>query len=105
MDTVQEDKELATFYVSYQDARRRLLEKTRPRGFWPPKLFKGGKRGRGKGAKGKSKGLAQHIASSTCRLCGQTGHWKAECPTRKNSSSSDANHPEDPILKKNQSYD
>ena len=32
MDTIQDDKELATYYVSYQDARRRLLEKTRSRG-------------------------------------------------------------------------
>ena len=38
MDTIQEDKDLATFYVSYQDARRRLLEKTRSRGFWPLKV-------------------------------------------------------------------
>ena len=53
MDTVQEDRELATFCVSYQDARRRLLEKSRSRGFWPVKTFKGpGKKGKGKGGKG-----------------------------------------------------
>lgn len=89
MDTVQEDQELATFYASYQDARRRLLEKTRSRGFLPPKSFKRGRKGRGKGFKGKSKGLAQRIASSTCRLCGQIGHWKAE--RRARPASSDAN--------------
>lgn len=33
MDTIQEDKDLATYYVSYQDARRRLQDKTRSRGF------------------------------------------------------------------------
>lgn len=88
LDTAQEDKELATFYVSYQDARRRLLEKSRSRGFWPPRNFKGGgKKGKGKGVKGKSKSLAHRIANSACRLCGQTGHWKAECPSRKNSRS------------------
>ena len=93
MDTVQEDRELATFYVSYQDARRRLLEKSRSRGFWPVKTFKGnGKKGKvGKGGQGKSKGLAHRIANSSCRLCGQTGHWKAECPSRKQSSASEAN--------------
>ena len=91
LDTVQGQKDLATFFVSYQDARRRLLEKSKFRGFWPPKQFKGGKKGKGKGVKGKSKGLAQRIANSSCRLCGQQGHWKAECPTRRNSTSSDSN--------------
>ena len=91
MDTVQEDKELATFYVSYQEARRRLLEKSRSRGFWPARNFKGfGKKGKPKGGKGKSKGLAHRIANSSCRLCGQTGHWKAECPSRKTQSNPEA---------------
>ena len=83
MDAIQDDKELATYFVSYQDARRRIMEKTRSRGFWPSKPFKGGKKGRGKGIKGKTKSLAQRIASSNCRLCGQPGHWKAECPNKK----------------------
>ena len=90
LDTVQEDKDLATFFVSYQDARRRLQEKSKFRGFWPPRPFKGGKKGKGKGFKGRSKGLAQRIANSSCRLCGQPGHWKAECPTRQNSTSNDS---------------
>ena len=68
-----------------------MLEKTRSRGFWPPKPFKGGKKGRSKGFKGKSKGLAHRIANSTCRLRGQPGHWKAECPSKKTSSGSEAN--------------
>ena len=87
MDTVQED-ELAIFYVSYQEARKRLLEKSRSRGFWPSRGFKGGKKG--KGVKGKSKGLAHRIANSTCRICGQTGHWKAECPSRKPTGTAEA---------------
>ena len=33
----------------------------------------GGKKGKGKGFKGKSTGLAQRIANSACRPCGQTG--------------------------------
>ena len=69
--------------MSYQEARKRLLEKSRSRGFWPSRGFKGGKKGKGKGVKGKSKGLAHRIANSTCRICGQTGHWKAECPSSK----------------------
>ena len=91
MDTIQEDKDLATFYVSYQDARKRLLDKSRSRGFWPSRNFKGGKKGKGKGVKGKSKSLAHRIANSTCRLCGQAGHWKAECPSRKSTTGSEAN--------------
>lgn len=91
MDTIQEDKDLATFYVSYQDARKRLLDKSRSRGFWPTRNFKGGQKGKGKGAKGKSKGLAYRIANSTCRLRGQAGHWKAECPSRKSSAGSETN--------------
>ena len=29
---------------------------------------------------------AQKIANSHCRLCGQKGHWKAECSQRKTAS-------------------
>ena len=83
MDAIQEDKDLATFYVSYQDARKHFLDKSRSRGFWPTRTFEGGKKGKGKGVKGKSKSLAHRIANSTCRLCGQAGHWKAECPSQK----------------------
>lgn len=34
-DTVQEDSELATAYSAYADARRRLSERFKNRGFWP----------------------------------------------------------------------
>ena len=67
--------------TTYLEARTRLLEKRKNRGFWPTK-------GRGKGAKGKFKGktsrsreqLMARIARSHCRKCGAVGHWKAECP-------------------------
>ena len=86
MDAIQEDEELASCYTAYQEARRRLQERFRHRGFWPS--TKGGK---GKGSKGKGKGfqrsgkgqsLQNRILNSTCRLCGERGHWKAECPRR-----------------------
>ena len=54
-DTVQDDKELATALTAYQDARRRLSEKFRNRGFWPVRSSKGKSKGRsfskGKGGK------------------------------------------------------
>ena len=90
LESIQEDADLAAFYSSYIEARRRLNEKAKARGFWP--VSKGSKGGSfRKGAKGKSKGkngrtLAQRIAESSCRLCGQVGHWKAECPSRKQGS-------------------
>jgi hypothetical protein len=87
-DVVQGDQELAALFSTYQDARRRLSERVRVRGFWPVK--KGfGKKGpwKGKtGTKGKGSSLAQRIANSHCRLCNQKGHWKAECPNRSNST-------------------
>ena len=91
--TCQDNPELATCFTSYQDAPDRLREKTRTRGFWP--LRPGGAskgKSRGGGKKGKPMGgqnasmplrkrsLAERIANSTCRKCGQPGHWRRECP-------------------------
>ena len=95
VDSVQEDHELAAFFSSYQEARKRLVEKTRSRGFWSNSKGKGsfGKKGFGK-QKGKgfrSKSLAQRIAESSCRRCGAKGHWKAECPLNQTSSSDGKN--------------
>ena len=88
-DTIQSDSELAAFYSTYQDARRRLSERVKVRGFWPvsKRFDKGfGKKGKGK-SKGKnpfsgSGGLARRIANSFCRICMQKGHWKNECPQK-----------------------
>eukprot|EP00435_Cladocopium_sp_Y103_P070544 s617_g35.t1 len=95
----QESVELSQCFTTYQEARGRLREKARARGFWPLGSNKG--RGRGKGSsggKGKSsamgkgfnagasnfggrrRSLADRIANSTCRRCGRPGHWKRECP-------------------------
>ena len=94
-ETIQSDAELAAYYSSYQDARRRLNERVRVRGFWPvTKRFEkgGGKKGK---VKGKGKGpfsgggsLARRIANSFCRICMQKGHWKNECPQRPNANAS-----------------
>ena len=78
-EAIQGDADLAAYFSTYQEARRRLSEKVRTRGFWP--MSKGfGKKG-GKFNKGKGKSsLAQRIANSHCRRCGKKGHWRAECP-------------------------
>ena len=79
----QETPEMQSALVSYMDARSRLREKQRSRGFWP--VGKGTKKGKSFNSKGKGKGkkdreaLLQRIARSHCRLCGERGHWKAEC--------------------------
>lgn len=82
---------------AYSDARRRLSERFRNRGFWPIRSSKGKSKGFGKN-KGKfgggRKSLQDRILSSRCRLCGKMGHWKAECPERaKSSNSSTASGP------------
>ena len=86
-DTIQEDSELAVTLTAYQQARHRLAERFRNRGFFPSRPFSGGK-GKGfgsKGGKGKSpppwqnrprKTLQERIMSSTCRLCNQKGHGR-----------------------------
>ena len=96
-DLIQSDEDLAMAYNAYSDARRRLTEKFRSRGFWP--ISSGKSKGRGsfkgssKGKFGKShsssrKSLQQRIMESKCRICGKVGHWKAECPSRTDGTSS-----------------
>lgn len=82
-ETIQNDSEMCAFYSSYQEARKRLSEKVRFRGFW---AVKRGDKGFGKKGKSKGKGkgsLASRIANSYCRICMRKGHWKNECPSRK----------------------
>ena len=85
LDSLQSDPDVASCLNAYVDARKRLLDKAKGRGFWGPS-----KNNKGKG-KGKFKGgfrsqfrkpLAQRILESSCRICHQKGHWKAECPQR-----------------------
>ena len=91
-EVVQSDEDLAAAFSTYMEARRKLSEKYRARGFWPIS-----NKGKSKGFKGKSKGknpwtsrktLQQRILESNCRICGRKGHWKSECPNRGQSMSS-----------------
>ena len=92
-DLLQSDTDLSSAFSAYTEARRKLSEKVRFRGFWPLQ------KGRGKGNKGKGKtknpwsgrkSLQQRILDSNCRLCGRKGHWKGECPMRNQSASAAA---------------
>ena len=86
MDTIAADQELSTFFSSYQDARRRLAERGRVRGFWPVRksIDKGKKGGKSKGKGRGGQSLASRIANSYCRICFKRGHWKDECPSNPN---------------------
>ena len=87
-DFIQDTPDMHLAMISYMEARQRLQDKRRARGFWPPGQTKG--KGKGKMSfKGKSSGrqnLLANIAKSRCRLCNQMGHWKAECPQRDGAS-------------------
>ncbi|CAE7270400.1 unnamed protein product [Symbiodinium sp. CCMP2592] len=92
----QDTPELQEALVSYMEARGRLLAKKKSRGFWPIGGSKGASKG-GRGFKGGGKGKGKHreqllarIARSNCRICGERGHWKAECPRRKSNPTGEA---------------
>ena len=88
VDSLQNDPEVATCLNSYVEARKRVTEKVKARGFFGNKGSKGKSKGKFKGGfKNRfRKPLAQRILESTCRLCNQPGHWKAECPQRTKSN-------------------
>jgi hypothetical protein len=80
---LQETPEMYEALTSYIEARSKLVEKRKSRGFWPVKgkgkSFKG--RGKSFGKRSKDReALLQRISKSHCRRCGALGHWKAECP-------------------------
>ena len=96
VDALQTDGEIAACYNTYLDARKRLTDKNKNRGFWNSSGNKGYSSFKGRG-KSKSKfggrmrkPLAQRILESECRRCGQRGHWKAECPLAKPASANAA---------------
>ena len=65
LDSAREDPELATAFNAYTDARKRLSERFRNRGFWPSSYNKG----KGKGSKKKSQGgfrANARVSSSAC---------------------------------------
>ncbi len=88
-EVLQDDPNLSSAYSAYTEARRKLSEKVRFRGFFPVSKGKGkpgGKGGKGKGSKNsffQRKPLNQRILRSQCRRCLQFGHWKDECPLLK----------------------
>ncbi|CAK9013998.1 unnamed protein product [Durusdinium trenchii] len=68
IDVLQSDPDTASCYHTYLEARRRIIEKGKNRGFWPIKGAPGGKsKPKGKFSPTFTKGK---------------GHWKAECPKR-----------------------
>jgi hypothetical protein len=95
----QDDGDLASAYSAYTEARRRLTEKFRNRGFWSTsKSNFSTSKGKGSFAKGAGKGknswgqrpkrsLQDRILNSYCRNCNRKGHWKAECPYKQSGSS------------------
>ena len=94
-DMFQDAPELHNALISYQEARSKLTEKKKFRGFWPSK-------GKGKGfgkifgqRKGGSKGagkadLLARISRTNCKICGERGHWKAECPRNPDRTAKDS---------------
>ena len=75
-DTIQEDEELAQAYNAYTEARKRLSDRFKNRGFWPSSgSFKGkskGFKGKGKSSlKGSRKSLQQRILESNCRIAAE----------------------------------
>ena len=101
-DLLQDDSDLATAYSAYTEARRRLTEKFKNRGFWSTSKSsfssakgkfqnsKGGSKGKNSWSQRPKRSLQDRILNSYCRNCNRKGHWKAECPYRQNSSGSAA---------------
>ena len=80
VSSFEQEPELQTALVTFLEARGRLRDKHRNRGFWPTgsgSKSKGGKakgfqgRSFGKGKKGRDReALLNRIARSNCRICG-----------------------------------
>ena len=89
----QDSPELSMAFSAYQEARAKIRDKVRGRGFWPIRSFH---KGKGKTKKGKNffkkrQSLSERIASSNCRICGVRGHWKEECPQKDRQGGAEAN--------------
>ena len=94
-ETVQEDSELATAFLSISTGSSSPGGKVPKSGVLSCQDPFSGK-GKGYGGKPSGKGkfhdnrpkktLQERIMSSTCRLCGVRGHWKAECPLKNQGS-------------------
>ena len=96
-EILQDDPQLSSVFSAYTEARRKLSEKFRFRGFFPVSKGKGKPGGKGswKGKNSRFQGrdrkpLSQRILRSQCRRCLQFGHWKDECPLAKGDGPSSA---------------
>ena len=105
-EVLQDNPELASAYSAYQDARKRLSEKFRNRGFWPTTRSSSSQKGKGYGMGAKDKfggkgergggfdrprrSLQERILATNCKACGRQGHWKAECHFKGSSSTANA---------------
>ena len=95
IEVCQDNQDLAMCYSAYADARAKIRDRLRHRGFWPVP----GQKGRGKDCKkggrfdpgrfAKKDSLAKKITSSNCRRCGARGHWKWERPVKESVSKED----------------
>ena len=89
-ELVQNDPDVGSAFSVYTEARRRLSEKFKARGFFPMSSGQKGtsswNKGKGFGGRGKGKGkfnrksLQARIMETFCKNCDRKGHWKAECP-------------------------
>ena len=91
IDLVQSDPDIGSAYSVYTEARKRLTDKFKARGFFPTSQSSkgnqtwskgkgyGGNKGKGKG-KGPRRSLQARIMETYCKNCWRKGHWKAECP-------------------------
>ena len=99
VELLQDDPELSSAFSAYTEARRRLSEKFKNRGFWATSHRSTSQSSKGKfgSSKGSGKGkntwqqkprrsLQDRILNSYCRNCNRKGHWKAECPFRQSGS-------------------
>ena len=100
IEACQDNPDLSMCFSAYTEARGRVREKIRSRGFWPPVKGKGKPKGSKKGTwnpKGgfrRRQSLADRIANSHCRLCGARGHWRQECPNKGNAGNANASSAE-----------
>ncbi|CAL1169126.1 unnamed protein product [Cladocopium goreaui] len=102
-DTIQEDEGLAQAYNAYTNARKRLSDRFKNRGFWPSNVSSKGKskgfKGKGKDSmKGSRKSLQQRILESNCRNCGRRSHWKSECPDRPRNTAGQSSSSQAPTM-------
>lgn len=93
---LQDTPEMFEALTTYIEARSKLVEKKKSRGFWPIKGKSKNHKGRGKGFGKRSRdrdALLLRISKSHCRRCGALGHWKAECPQAGSNEKSQSSMP------------